>query len=591
MAEKSDESQKEARRFEIPDELRKSLLLEDVIENHPEYDAFITIALSHSSKEFIKEIDGEYKEFTGIKAVMVPQNQKGKATGKFDFADFTGNTDYFDDDGTYITGEVVKNEKTGVKIEIIVNERHFEGIDDLHYYEPTDRMIRYLQLHRKERNWINPYTKDIIIETGDEKVDGRKKTYLKVRKSELIDYLAARKCGLLITRYFKRIIKTSAEITGLPASFEKETINGKMRWRAEKSIADPKQNWYFSRLWDSFWLDPAKTARRWDAQTQDSLKSTVSFKLGNGENATYNDGGTDKFLEVISFNLSLIKSFLSAPNNGIRFHCISTLKLNFSDGSFLNGCINKDGQFQTFFGDIVKNLDIEKQKAITGFSEPQKAKISREFRRTQIQGDFSETVPFKWTLCNCLNEINTLWTNRYGETLLLSPKETDFKEQLLIGPTTHDFDELSDIMLEFNKLIIPEYDISKIKNQLDYSYLVSNGDLYKKMKSIAFTRLFFKANREDNKEGESYILSLINELRQCKGHSKKDLDKVLDKYGIEKENPRRTFLFIMAGICDFLKAFKELSESHFKAKIKIVKNGQNLWAQLDLAAHYFKNPN
>jgi len=66
---------------------------------------------------------------------------------------------------------------------------------------------------------------------------------------------------------------------------------------------------------------------------------------------------------------------------------------------------------------------------------------------------------------------------------------------------------------------------------------------------------------------------------------------VLAKYGIENENPRRTFLFIMAEICNFLKAFKELTENHFKAKIEIEDRGQNTWIQLELAAQYFKSPN
>jgi len=595
MVGKTDESkkaQKKVKRFMITDEFRKSLLLEDVIRHRPEYDTFITIALSQNTKEFIKEIDGEYKEFIGIRAVMVLQNQKENATGKFNFSDFIGNTDYFDDDGNYNPGETFGDEKSGVNFEIIVNVHTFEGIEkSLYYFEPTDRLIRYLRLHRENGKWINPQTGDSIIEKEDKIEGSGHLKLLKIRKSELIDYLAARKCGLLLLRYAERMIVTPAELAGLPKPFEKKMMkNGRMDWIAESDPANPENNLYFSRLWDSFWIDPAKKPRRWDAQSHESRKSTVRFKLENGEDATYNQDGKERFFEVISFNLSLIKSLLSAPNNRIEFYSISTLGLSFSDGSTLNGCINKDGQFQTFFGDIVKNLDIEKQKYISGFSEPQKAKISREFHRTQIQGNFPETVPFKWSLSNCLNGINTLWTNRYGEALLLSPKENDFKDQLFIGPTSHNFDELLDIMLEIRKLIIPEYNINKIKNQLDYSSLVSNGDSYKNMKSLAFTRLFFKAKSVDKKEGESYILSLINDLRQCKGHPK-DLDKVLYKHGIEKENPRRTFLFIMAEICDFLKAFKKLTESHFKAEVEIGKSGQNPWVQLDLAERYFKNPN
>lgn len=78
----------------VSDEFRKSLLLEDVIIQRPEYEIYVTLALSKHSKTIIKEIEGKYSEIIGIKAFMVPQKQKKKASGKFNFADFNGNIDY-----------------------------------------------------------------------------------------------------------------------------------------------------------------------------------------------------------------------------------------------------------------------------------------------------------------------------------------------------------------------------------------------------------------------------------------------------------------------------------------------------------------
>ena len=93
-------------------------------------------------------------------------------------------------------------------------------------------------------------------------------------------------------------------------------------------------------------------------------------------------------------------------------------------------CINKEGQFQTYFGFIKKNIDANKQKLLTTFSEPQKAKISAEFYRVTINGEWLNTMPFNRILSNCLKEINIPWKNKFNETLILSPEEDDIPARL-----------------------------------------------------------------------------------------------------------------------------------------------------------------
>ncbi len=576
--------------FKVSNEFRNFLLMEDFKQQHPKHEPFITVALSKTFKSYNEEIKGNLKEIIYIKAFLVPKHQKSKAMGKYNFGNSPSGEDYFSEDGSYHTGEISADEETGIRTEIVVNDRLFDGIDNLHYFEPTDRMVRYLKLHRVGRNWTNPYTGDTIIETEGEndKEEELGIRYLKIRKSELIDYLAARQCGLLIVRYSRRMVMTSTKLSGLPeSSNDKKTTHGKMNWFAGRNEASPENYLYFSRLWDSFWIDPAKKPRRWDAESHDDRKGTVSFQQEDGEHDTYDDEDED-FLKVISFNPSLVKSFLSSPNNKIIFYSISTLGLKYSDGSLLKGCINKEGQFQVFFGDIDRSLEEKKQRELAGYSEPLKAKINKEFYQTMIEAKFPETKPFIWTLFKSLEKINTAWANKVGKSLLLSPEDSGIKDHLLIGPISKDFDELVDLMLEYRKLIIPEYKIDEIKTNLDYSKLAADKASYKNMRSIAFTKLFFRANRNDGQEGESYILALLNDLRNCKGHPS-DTEKTLSKYGIKEKNPRWLFLFIMAELCGFLLAFKNLTEICFSQKIDI-SECNDLWAQLEMAKKYFKNP-
>jgi len=578
--------------FKVPDEFRKLMLLEDLKDNHPKYEVFLAVSSAKYSKKSIEEVYGDFLEFTGIHSFLIPLNQKKMAQGRFSYEQFHGSGDtYFKEDGTYITGETF--EKDGVDFEIIANERHFEGLN-IFYFEPTDRLVKYLKLHRKENNWINPYTKDQIIKIDniEKNEDDTPNTFLRIRKSELLDYLAARKCGLLVLRFVRRTLTTTVELVGLPKSFrDAKSRYGHHNWDIVKETEFEKDYLYQSKLWESFWIDPAPKPRRKDALSIDDEIKSVEFQLENGEWATYNQDGKDRYWEIISFKLSMIEGIPKSQLNKIKMNSISTLTIHFSDGSYLNGCINKEGQFQTLFVDI-SNLDNEKQRQLSGFSEPRKAKISREYKSNIIDGQFCETRPFRWTLCACLEEINKVWRNRFNETLLLSPEEENFPDQLIIGPTSKNYYELVDIMLELQKLIIPEYSINKIKKALNYRPMFSSDKEYEELRAIGFIKQFFKATRHDNKEGESYILSLINKLRNCKGHSM-DINKVLSKFNIKQDNPRQIFLNILSNICIFLKAFKDLTEKAFGEKIDSkVRRGKikNPWAQLEMAKEYFMNP-
>jgi len=185
-------------------EFIKLLLLEDLRDYDPSYDPYVYIARSHLALQNLDKITAQVKEFIGVRSGLVSIDAKDRCLGQIEFQDldFIGN-DYFEDGGKYVTGE--EFEKKGISLEIVYRERRFEGLD-LSYYEPSDRLITYLRLHREmERTWINPYTRDIVIRSGDGKIlwDPHDE-FLAVRESELRDYLAARERGLLIVRYSLR---------------------------------------------------------------------------------------------------------------------------------------------------------------------------------------------------------------------------------------------------------------------------------------------------------------------------------------------------------------------------------------------------
>ena len=567
-------------------EFQKFLLLDDIRDCHPADEPYVVIARSSRKKEKINQPQGEVEDYIGIRAFLVPKEQKNQVLGKFSHEEFSyAGQSYFEDNGRYVTGETF--EDNGVNFEIIVNNRTFDGLN-LDYYEPTDRMVTYLKLHQNGKNWINPYTNEDIIKTGGTTMDWEPhETYLCVRKSELIDYLAARRCGLLLLKYSGRLLKTPVELIGLPEPFDaKQTKYGRQSLGINKSLSNRKNYEYFSRLWESFWIDPASHPRRWDAKLTQEFENGISFMRSNGEMTTYKQGG-DQYFELLSFNPSLIKNFLSQPHNRIEFFGLTILNLYYADGFCLQGCINREGQFQTFFG-LVAELDYLKQQRLTSFSEPQKAEPSYEYIQTNIHAQWPETREFNWTLFNCLREVNSPWEKKFGETLFLSPAEDKIPSIILIGPVSHEFYELADIMLELRKSVINDSEIENIKKNLNYSSFDSSIN-YEKIKSIGFTRLLFGVNGSDRMEHESYILKVIDDLRNCKGHPK-DVEKVLKKFSIPATLPRTSFLYIMAEFCGFLLAFKTLTEKVLGVTVETPRQEEieNPWLQLQIARKYFQ---
>ncbi len=141
-----------------------------------------------------------------------------------------------------------------------------------------------------------------------------------------------------------------------------------------------------------------------------------------------------------------------------------------------------------------------------------------------------------------------------------------------------------------HKTFIPEANIDTIKTELNYSSYCKNENTYRDMRSISYTRLLFRVNRPDKTDGESYILQLINDLRNCKGHQR-DIIQALERYSMPFNSPRNAFLSIMADFCKFLLAFRGFTDSLLSSEVGTsTGNIDDPWKQLEIVRHYFQEP-
>lgn len=142
----------------ISEALRSHLLLENFKGHSPEGMPYVTLACASSQETETDDFEGRLKEFCGIQAYLVPLPQRHLVEAKYQYNSFpfAGET-HFDDDGTYHPAETF--EEDGVLFEIVVSDRHFVE-QGMKYFEPTDRLVKYLNLHREEGQWIDPRNSD-----------------------------------------------------------------------------------------------------------------------------------------------------------------------------------------------------------------------------------------------------------------------------------------------------------------------------------------------------------------------------------------------------------------------------------------------
>lgn len=574
------------------DELKNRILLNTIQQQDPTLDSYVKIGLSTTKKSTINGVSICLEESELIRSFLVPVEKKDIIFKNCYYGDFFGDTTYFDDEGMYHTNETF--EERGVIIENIVYHRYIPEMG-LSYFEPSERFILYHNLHRTDDIWIKPYDLEKIIYNVSNGAGWHPhNNYITIRKSELKDYLAARKCGLVMLRYVECICYSDTELSFLPTTFRNETTEygHKSFYNDGKDYGNDKFR-YFSRLWDSFWIEPASEPRRWDYRIEGELKGEVEFTFGDGEEGTFFDpiNGTQstekseaRFFQVISMNPRVLNYIKDIPGHKIKFHSLTNLDIIFPDGQILSGCINSKKQFQTFFGDIAK-LSRDKQRHLAGFSEPEKGKLSPEYIMTYIDAKFPPTIPFEDILSKCLESVNKPWLEKFGETLLLSPKSEEIPIGIRLGCLSNTNEELVDIMLELRKIIIPESKIDLIKKQIDRSKHFTNATDYQNAKSIAFIRNLFEHNTFGIDANSPEVLQVIEKLRSAKSHPK-DIPKILSELGFNDKEPLEIHYIILSKLSKFLIDFKTLTILLLKTTF----DENEEWNQIHIAKNYFEKP-
>lgn len=400
------------------------LTFEDVINSDPNIEPYVILEGSESTQPDTYKQLAMYAKVTRISTIMISQDLKDRAMDEiqhYSLPTFSNGSFEHPEEGKWIYNTDESWEyNEGLEIEPLLVNRYWPGLG-ISFIEPTQRLILYLNLLKKDNSWIDPYNEEVIIDVETENKNEDEVSYriekIKIKIDYLKDYLAARNSGLLFIKFSLRglIFSDESEIPDLENT--EEVPNGRWNFYSSKYLAKKDNNhWAEAELRQNFWIEPYNEPRRDDAHPRGEFVGGVKFVSKDGHEEEYDADAGHKggYFELISFKPELMEVFTSRNNFDYEDYTKETLGLIFPNGESLTVGINPSGQIQSFWGPIAK-LSKKYQQILARYSEPWKEKIpeDHEYWRTNIHGKFPITKPTKTTIQEKKTNVNQYFNDKF----------------------------------------------------------------------------------------------------------------------------------------------------------------------------------
>ena len=279
------------------------------------------------------------------------------------------------------------------------------------------------QVHRESHTlWQNPVDREPIAKgevwPSSDETSGTEGARIKIRQAELRDYLAARRAGLLVLRFFERGLFSSVQLSGVPEPSDAAIESGTYQWLWR----DVGEWIYQSVIEETYWIPPAR-AIRWHGGSP-KHEEPVEFILRDGSRAAYEEGGeNDRYWEPITFNLGAVKALASKPGCSIEMDDLTQATIRLRNGGHLRGVVTQQGQFQCMFVDVNRGLNLKQQEQFASLCEvPKQERLySDDWMKASVEGQFPVRLPVAWIIGESIREINEHWEARFDQTLLAQP--------------------------------------------------------------------------------------------------------------------------------------------------------------------------
>ncbi|MDX9812434.1 MAG: hypothetical protein RBU28_08595 [Bacteroidales bacterium] len=511
--------------------------------------------------------EGYKEEYLGTVGILFNVLEKTKILDleiSWSSANLSSNEAYIRDDDYILSGEFLHGGlvKPG---NYLVLQQLIEPIRKTIWHLDQD-FILGLKLIRQDDSWISPSEDNKAVARLTRNKKGEPALF-EVRREHLLDYLYARKKGLLIVSFRSRmaIVKDKPDLPfskvntiktlewgkfsstvvrihegGFPYGEQVEVLKYMPHsFNASKDVPElsfnsddgtevesitmssstPALFRIFCEAWINYWIDPGKSSPRIKGDTVDS---EVSFIVDN-------DGKLESSSKLISsgkwlwFTPSIINEILLRENSTLIWYSEFTGSIGPNEISRVHFGVNEKGLINVFAKDIAA-LDTWLKRLWAASNVSPEGGVSNELLMAQAMVNPARTIAPEVTLLRNLEILEKEFKAKFGHDLFVSHEKEEVIKKRIHRFRAINADGLYSLAKEIYKFVIERIDIGLLKSLVCTS---------KNLGSIKLLEALLSQESKDGRKLTSVLVGL-NELRQLDVHlPRSDIQGTYELAGIK----------------------------------------------------------
>ncbi|MFH2068272.1 MAG: hypothetical protein ABII89_02255 [Candidatus Omnitrophota bacterium] len=483
--------------------------MQDLIKKEYEKSVWIPLLSSQMLKKH-GEIgyEGYEEEFFGAVAIAFPENKKKEAL-ECNWSDVRlghDNGPYADENG-YMEAGNFEHYKNGVEGKYLVLQQYFEHGKEKPEWHLSQDLILALKLWRKGDVWVSPEENYIEV-VRLKRNGGDKPVYFEIRAEHLKDYLAARKAGILLSRFhYRRTIVSNCNKIGWEENYQQTKTQEQFRWEGrchaihegscspygsqmavfqagrldvdynedvptydfppdEKVWSESKtlnfrgRKLYVvsSELWKTEWI---KSALKSPRVRGDKIESKIPFIIDNEGNTLCADD-LEKSVRYLWFKSTVVQVILAYPKAILEWYTKDTGQLGLL-GRAVHFGVNSEGLITVYAKDIALLPESDKKIWVAHNVSPEGG-ASKELLQSQMEARPASTHASEILLIDSMKYLDQVIEKKWDKKLFLFHPQADEIQRKIHRFQAVDLPGVCILAKEMTKFIIERFDYNLLKS-------------------------------------------------------------------------------------------------------------------------------
>lgn len=497
--------------------------------------------------------DGYLEEYFGAVAVMFPEDKSEDAL-KISWSDISighDNRPYADENG-YAEAGGFMHYGTDLEGKYLVLQQSFDYSNEVSVWHLSQDLVLALGLWRNGDVWLLPKENYLEVARLKRNKEGRP-VCLEIRAEHLKDYLAARKQGILLSRFHsRREITEKDNAVGWKDGFSQTEKKDHYRWegrcyaihegncspygsqiavfhvgradvdfdedvptygfpnddnvKSEQKTVNFRGRKLFSisgELWKTDWMSPALKSPR---VRGDKIESTIPFIIDTEGNTMCADQleGSRRYLW---FKPTLVQTILGYHKAVLAWYTEDTGNLGLQ-GRAVHFGVNSEGLINVYAKDVALLPEFDKKVWVAHNVSPE-GKVSKELLQSQMEADPANTTAPEVLLIHSMKYLDKVVEDKWGVRMFVEHHGADEIRKNIHRFQAFDWAGVCSLSKELTRFVIERLNYDLLKS-LTPSLDTNTGSM-KRLEKVLYDNKF---------KGRELMAPLVGvyELRKADSH-------------------------------------------------------------------------